>query len=331
MTIDLEQETTPLFPLPKASAHPRALACLNALAHGGTANQLLLPGEDPSLLDTLFDEAFAELQPATTADAALVADAVEAQWLLWRRLRAHLNFEFNLYSRDSEPSRWSKDDFHTLELLDRYKTHAERALRRALVNVNGLRNEARKEEHWREHLGLYKEKAAVARERLELAKAKDTRLAPKQAAEALLDARIAQNSLDQRREQDEIIAKATAESAAGNIQFSESLNCHVIKQTVKLTCYDNGAAWIDSISPDHDDVRRIIQNSDQYKTPPQFVLRKFKFEKFIPNEYRFLLDLGHKLPVHGDRVFEHHFDFESFMKLAETERKILARQPKEDE
>jgi hypothetical protein len=330
MTIDWEQETTPLSPLPKASAHPRALACLNALAHGGTANQLLLPGEDAALLDTLFDEAFAEHQPATTAHAALVAESVEAQWLLWRRQRAHLNFEFNLYSKDSDPIRWSKEEFHTLELLDRYKTHAERALRRALVNVNSLRNQALKQQHWLEQLGLYKEKVAQARDKLELAKAKDTRLAPKQAAEALLDARLAQDSLDHRREQDEIIAEATAERAAGHIYFSEPLNCHVIKQTIKLTSYDNGAAWIDSISPDHDEVRRIIQNSDQYLNPPAFVLREFKFDGFIPNEYRFLLDLGHKLPVHGNRVCEHHFDFESFTKLAETERKILARQPRDE-
>ena len=330
MTQILEQETTPVPTLPKAAAYPRALACLNALAHGGTANQLLLPDEDAALLDTLFDEAFAEHQPATTADAALVAESVEAQWLLWRRQRAHLNFEYNLYSRDSDPCRWSKDEFHALELLDRYKTHAERALRRALVNVNSLRSQALKQQHWLQQLGLYKEKVAQAREKLELAKAKDARLAPKQAAEALLDARLAQDALNRKRKQDELIAEATAERQAGHIHFHESLNCHVIKQSVNLRTYDNGAAWIDSVSPDHDQVRRIIQNSDQYSTPPQFVLREFKFHDFIPNEYRFLLDLGHKIPAQGDRVCEHHFDFESFMKLAETERKILARQPKDE-
>jgi hypothetical protein len=330
MTIISEQESTPLPSLPKAAAHPRALACLNALAHGGTANQLLLPGEDAALLDTLFDEAFQLHQPANIADAALVAESVEAQWLLWRRQRAHLNFEFHLYSRDTDTSRWALAEFHHLELLDRYKTHAERALRRALVNVKSLRNEALKEEHWREQLGLYKEKVAQARDKLELAKAKDARLAPKQAAEALLDAKRAQDMLQRKRTQDELLAEASAEHKAGHIRFHEPLNCHVIKQSVNLLTHDNGAAWIDSVSPDHDEVRRIIQNCDQYGDPPKFVLRTFTFKDFIPNEYRFLLDLGHKLPATGDRVCQHHFDFESFMKLAATERTILARQPKDE-
>jgi hypothetical protein len=322
--------------LPKASAFPRALACLNALTHGGTSEKTFIPGEDPALFDTLMDEAFELYQPASTADAALVTDSVNARWTLWRRQRAHLNLEHTLHSR-ADTAVWSPGDYHSIELVDRYKTQAERALHRALTNVNAIRKDEFQRERWREYLALQKERVALKREEFELTKAKDARLAPKQEAEGLRDAVLAKNEvagMEQRRADHASAEKIEADLNAklAPIQYSEQLNCHIIKQIITLECYDDGSAYIDYLHPDHDDVRDIIQNLDQYQVPPQCVVRTFNFSTYIPSEYSFLRDLGHKRPVTGNFTFNHTFDFDTFIELAEKERQILANQPEvEDE
>ena len=316
MTIILDQSTV----LPKASAQPRALACLNALTHGGTSQRMFIPGEDPTLFDTLMDEAFELYKPSTTADAGLVTDSVHARWVLWRRQRAHTNLEYDLHEKHPETLDWTAEDYHSLELLDRYKTQAERALRRALVNVKDIRKEQLDTEKWRGLLALNKDKFALERDKFELVKAKDARLAPKIEAEVQRDIGIAKFETPKIRE--EYVSKPEEPV----IQFNEELNAHVIKQSISVLCHDDGSAYIDDIRPDHDEVRNLIQNSHQYKQPLDHVLRKFRFETFIPNEYTFLMREGHKLPMEGRLICEQLFNIENFNELAETERQILASQ-----
>lgn len=323
--------------LPKATSIPRALSCLNALSHGGTSTKMFIPGEDPAYFDTLMDEAFSLHQPSSSTDAGLVTDSVHARWVLWRRQRAHISLEYKLHTERGETDFWTVEDYHAVELLDRYKTHAERALRRALTNVNGIRKDEFQREHWRELLALNKDRFALDCEKFSLAKAKDARLAPKQEAESLRDAELAKDELatleqkraDMLRKKTEIFAEVDA--ICDPVHFHEQLNCHVIRQTISLCCNDDGSALIDFIKPSHDQVRDVIQFSDQFETPPQFVVRTFEFGTFIPNEYTFLLDAGHKRPIKGNFTCEHTFDFERFIELSEIERTILANQDDDEE
>ena len=316
MTVIFDQSTV----LPKASAQPRALACFNALTHGGTSQRIFIPGEDPALFDTLMDEAFELYKPATTGDAALLTDSVHARWVLWRRQRAHMNLECNLHEKCQQTLDWTPEDYHALELLDRYKTQAERALRRALVNVSAIRKEQFETEKWRGLLALNKDKLALERDKFELAKVKDTRLAPKIEAEVIRDIAVAKSETPKKRE--EFVPKPIEPV----IQFNAELNAHVIKQSISVLCHNNGAAYIDNIQPDHDEVRSLLQNSHQYAQPLDYVMRKFCFHTFIPNEYTFLMDEGHKLPMQGPLICEQAFSIENYNELAETERQIIANQ-----
>jgi len=103
---------------------------------------------------------------------------------------------------------WSDADLHRLNLVDSYKTQAERAMRRAFVNAEALRKETAREMHWQIALDLQKQRFALETERFLLAKDKQTRLVPEQE----LKARYASDSLaalDRERDLDEYGALTT--------------------------------------------------------------------------------------------------------------------------
>src|SRR5580658_5018396 len=127
---------------PPASLPASARFSLNALTHGGTAQTLFLPDENPDHFWALMDDAFAHYQPGTCQDADLVTDSVQARWYLSRRQRAHANYEFRLHEKYPDSSHWPDASLNRLNLFDRYKTQAERALRRALINVQAIRKDA---------------------------------------------------------------------------------------------------------------------------------------------------------------------------------------------
>jgi len=150
----------------------RDLASLNALSHGGCAETLFILGEDPALFDQLLEEAFTEYQPATTELSAVVTDMVVARWKLWRRQRASLNLEHQLSEEFGDASEWKPEHLHSVHLLDRYLTQAERAHARALAKVRAFEKDKSGAERWRMQLALQKERIGLSRERFEYAKEK---------------------------------------------------------------------------------------------------------------------------------------------------------------
>lgn len=157
---------------PPASLPARALTSLNALNHGAAADTLFLPEEDPTLFFANLDDAFAHYQPSTSQDADLVTDSVQARWYLSRRQRAHANYEFQLHTHYDDSSFWPDASLNRLNLFDRYKTQAERALRRALVNVQAIRKDALRQQHSAELLALNKQRFQLQLEKWEYTKAK---------------------------------------------------------------------------------------------------------------------------------------------------------------
>jgi hypothetical protein len=150
----------------------RDLACLNALSHGGCAEKLFILSEDPAVFDTLLEEAFTEHQPATAEHSALVTDLVVTRWKLWRRQRASLNLEHQLSEQFGDASQWKPEHLHSVHLLDRYLTQAERAHARALAKVRVIEKDKSGAERWRMHLALQRDRIQLTRERFEYAKEK---------------------------------------------------------------------------------------------------------------------------------------------------------------
>jgi hypothetical protein len=113
----------------------KEISSRNATTHGGTSEKLIVPGERPEDFEALLRNMLDEYSPETPDARNLVEDAVLARWFLWRRQRAFNSVESALYTAQPDPALWPPEAFHKLALLDRYKTAAERSLKRVLQNL----------------------------------------------------------------------------------------------------------------------------------------------------------------------------------------------------
>ena len=127
------------------TAAGKEISSRNATTHGGTSEKLIVPGERREDFDALLHNLLEEYSPETPDARNLVEDAALARWFLWRRQRAFNSVESALYATQPDPENWPPEAFHKLALLDRYKTAAERSLKRVLQNLAALQR-ARKQE-----------------------------------------------------------------------------------------------------------------------------------------------------------------------------------------
>jgi hypothetical protein len=110
----------------------------NATTHGGTSEKLIVAGERREDFDALLDDLLDEHSPATPEARNLVEDAALARWFLWRRQRVYNAVESAVHAAQPSPDQWPPETYHKLALLDRYKTAAERSLKRILQNLASL-------------------------------------------------------------------------------------------------------------------------------------------------------------------------------------------------
>ncbi len=279
----LKPESTKIYDAPPPS--------LNALLHGGAAQTLFIPGEDPNEFDLLLDQSFALHQPFSPQDSTLVYESAHARWYLNRRTRVQSTYELHLHTSKPDIIQWTPADLHQLNLFDRYKTQSERAFRRALVNVQAIRKEAVRDEHWRELLALQKERTALQREKFEFAKAP-----PAEPAKDLIQ------KLDHHQ------------PTLAPMQHDPILNCSVI----------------DQISPTHYDVRKFIEDREQFTHPPQLLVRYFTFLNEIPAEYEIFLPDGFLRDPAAHSCVRVAMQFDQYLALAKHEDIQIASQPAPD-
>src|SRR3954451_1464162 len=120
----------------------------NATTHGGTSEKLIIAGERQEDFDALLNALLEEYALATQQLRLLVEDAALARWFLWRKQRAYNAVESALYTAQPAQELWTAEAYHQLALVDRYKTAAERALKRTLQNLDASRRfELREQRH----------------------------------------------------------------------------------------------------------------------------------------------------------------------------------------
>ena len=141
----------------------------NAATHGGTSEKLIVAGERREDFEALLNDLLDEFSPATAHARGMVEDAAMARWFLWRKLRAYNVIETALYAVEPDEANWSAEAHQKLALADRYKTAAERALKRAFNNVQVLRKNGQ-EDRRESRLGKKEEIEA----QLAIAKASDS-------------------------------------------------------------------------------------------------------------------------------------------------------------
>jgi hypothetical protein len=143
---------------PNSKTTTKLASCLNHLKHGSTSKTLFLPDENPENFFSLLEDAFAQYQPATDHDAALVTRCIHDHWILLRRERTADAYEAALHLRKPDPTYWVAVDLHEIHLFDRYKTEAARAHTRSLKNLQTIQKMARDDQRWQLQLAKEKQK-----------------------------------------------------------------------------------------------------------------------------------------------------------------------------
>jgi hypothetical protein len=140
---------------------------MNATKHGCCAvDARLLPGESEKEyrnLERIWTEAY---QPKNDSQRKLVTELVNADWLLQRATRTHLDIEAKLYAKSANPLDWTEEEQRTLGRFQRYKTAAANTVARCKKAV----------EDYRKHclnIILQQQKIELNNERLQAAKKKN--------------------------------------------------------------------------------------------------------------------------------------------------------------
>jgi hypothetical protein len=133
---------------------------MNATKHGCCAvDARLLPGESEKEfrnLDRIWNEAY---NPKNDAQRHLVTELVNADWLLQRATRTHLDIEAKLYAKSANPLDWTEAEQRTLGRFQRYKTAAANQVLRAKKAIEDYRK--------------YQQTLEINEERLKTAKKKN--------------------------------------------------------------------------------------------------------------------------------------------------------------
>ena len=110
----------------------KAASSRNALRHGLTSAQVILPGENPAELESLRDSLFEAHQPAPGLETVLLDQVVQCLWRLNRARRIELEaLEADLTAPDDAAPAG-------LDKILRYTAAIERELHRALHDFNAM-------------------------------------------------------------------------------------------------------------------------------------------------------------------------------------------------
>ena len=111
----------------------KAISSQNALKHGVRSKRLILPDEAEDDYRLAREGWFDEFRPETFREERLVDLLAQADWFLQRAQRRMDEAEAAVVGEENtNPADWTADQVRTVELMQRYKTTAERAFYRAL-------------------------------------------------------------------------------------------------------------------------------------------------------------------------------------------------------
>ncbi len=221
----------------------------NAIRHGCTSKQLLLPNEDAAEWEALRGAWMADYEPDSDTFQGLVERAAEADWMLRRATNRYNEAEQFLYDEKQSPLFWSAEQHRLLELFARYRTTAERSFHRARQAAEQVR------------------KTRFAEElRLEVVDARREREAERTRAPI-----AEQKSVDE------------SEPAVPKEQRGREEAVCAIVQDCEVYLDAEGKTVTDRWPPDED-----VRLSAASRKPPVYVRRPIYFRSEIPAEYEWL-------------------------------------------
>ncbi len=124
------------------SAEGKKNSSKNATTHGVLSKRLILPGESQEQFDDVWNGWWTEYEPEGYAEERLVTLLIHNDWFLQRAMRALAEAEAQLFGKEGlEPADWTDAQRAHLQVMQRYKTTAERSFYRSLAAVQGLRRD----------------------------------------------------------------------------------------------------------------------------------------------------------------------------------------------
>jgi hypothetical protein len=149
----------------------RARSSRNSTRHGLRATKiLLLPDESQEEYDEMVAGWTNQFLPADYQEQKLVETLILNDWLHRRALRWLLAVEAAVVTTDGlDPTQWTSERRHRMELAQRYKNSTERAFHKAWSVLQGLRKDIMRLEDQKSRLKLQLDllKLKQARERAE--------------------------------------------------------------------------------------------------------------------------------------------------------------------
>jgi len=111
----------------------KTITRLNALRHGLTAEEVIIPGEDPELFTMMKNDIYAELNPQTVLQRVQADEIVVGAW----RQRRSVIAESRYHSLSDNP----QYVFYNSEIMDRYETANSRKMHKALGLLEKLQKD----------------------------------------------------------------------------------------------------------------------------------------------------------------------------------------------
>ena len=259
------------------TAAGKARSSRNSTKHGVKAkNTLILWDETTEDFDETQHGWQEEYEPEGYAEERLVKQLILNDWFLQRATRRLQEAEAAVMDGKVDPLRWSEKKRGHLQLMQRYKTTAERAFYRSLTAVQGLRKDRmfmdRELKKAQEH-GKRISQLEDGMEKIEKF------LQPPVNAGPLGD-------ITKKNPFGNGPAAAEAKTAAqmlfqGQLHPKKQRKIAVLDQWIEVTVEDGKT--VTTLHPPNDE---LIRAGQRMLPPPEMVYRRFNFVGPVPPEYR---------------------------------------------
>ena len=242
------------------SPEGKARSSQNSTKHGLRAkNVLILPGETQEEYDEVVRGWNDYWQPADYQEEKLVATVIQNDWLHRRAQRWQLETEASVMGENGlDPLAWTAEQRHTLELVQRYKTTAERAFYRAWSALRSLGKDIMREDKDRSAM-------RVENERLKIWKA----------------AHEAKAERSEPREKSETVSNPVQKPFQGQKSPKKRKKVTILDQWVEVEVSPAGKT-VTTLYPSNE----ILLRDGEKKWPaPELVYRRLHFVHGVPHEY----------------------------------------------
>ena len=238
----------------------KARSAKNSTKHGLRAeNVLILPGETQEEYDKVVRGWNDYWQPADYQEEKLVETLIRNDWMHRRAQRWQLETEARVVEESGiDPMNWTAEQRHTMELMQRYKTTAERAFYRAWSALRGLGKDIMREDKDRSAMKLENEKLKLWKAAHEV-KAEQT--APKAKSEVPIT--------------------PAQKLFQGQKSPKKRKKIQTLEQWVEIEVSPTGR----TVTTQHPSNEILIQDGQKKWPAPEMVYRRMHFVHGVPHEY----------------------------------------------